>query len=132
MAYVGIDNFLAGVLRYYDQYAWSNATLADLLGALEQASGRDLASWSKAWLETAGVNTLRPEFQIDADGVFTSFAVLQEAPASHPVLRPHRIAIGLYDYDDGRGLARRHRVRSEEHTSELQSLRHLVCRLLLE
>src|ERR1035438_3155302 len=26
----------------------------------------------------------------------------------------------------------RHRGRSEEHTSELQSLRHLVCRLLLE
>src|SRR5258705_2953247 len=25
-----------------------------------------------------------------------------------------------------------HRQRSEEHTSELQSLRHLVCRLLLE
>src|SRR5438045_7771330 len=25
-----------------------------------------------------------------------------------------------------------HRARSEEHTSELQSLRHLVCRLLLE
>src|SRR5258705_3202254 len=25
-----------------------------------------------------------------------------------------------------------HYVRSEEHTSELQSLRHLVCRLLLE
>src|SRR5437899_4299817 len=25
-----------------------------------------------------------------------------------------------------------HRLRSEEHTSELQSLRHLVCRLLLE
>src|SRR5205814_3026966 len=25
-----------------------------------------------------------------------------------------------------------HRPRSEEHTSELQSLRHLVCRLLLE
>src|SRR5436853_737607 len=27
---------------------------------------------------------------------------------------------------------RRERGRSEEHTSELQSLRHLVCRLLLE
>src|SRR5262245_64623602 len=27
---------------------------------------------------------------------------------------------------------RRPNVRSEEHTSELQSLRHLVCRLLLE
>src|ERR1039458_10446498 len=31
----------------------------------------------------------------------------------------------------GRRLRRR-RPRSEEHTSELQSLRHLVCRLLLE
>src|SRR5262245_66558592 len=27
---------------------------------------------------------------------------------------------------------RLHNLRSEEHTSELQSLRHLVCRLLLE
>src|SRR5436853_5043744 len=32
-----------------------------------------------------------------------------------------------------RAVARKHtKVRSEEHTSELQSLRHLVCRLLLE
>src|SRR5438045_6750659 len=29
-------------------------------------------------------------------------------------------------------ITRSPRVRSEEHTSELQSLRHLVCRLLLE
>src|SRR5437899_6116894 len=29
-------------------------------------------------------------------------------------------------------IARTWRARSEEHTSELQSLRHLVCRLLLE
>src|ERR1035441_10951228 len=38
---------------------------------------------------------------------------------------------------NGRGIRwqvrfRRRRFRSEEHTSELQSLRHLVCRLLLE
>jgi len=113
VAYVGIDNFLAGVRGYFRQHAWSNATLGDLLAALEQASGRDLVSWSKAWLEAAGVNTLRPDFQTDADGVFTSFAVLQEAPASHPVLRPHRIAIGLYYYEEGRGLARRHRVEAD-------------------
>src|SRR5256884_565137 len=31
-----------------------------------------------------------------------------------------------------RRLSRRHRWRSEEHTSELQSRLHLVCRLLLE
>src|SRR5438552_8404738 len=32
----------------------------------------------------------------------------------------------------GRGRTRRARARSEEHTSELQSPDHLVCRLLLE
>src|SRR5262245_64729476 len=32
----------------------------------------------------------------------------------------------------GRDLDPGDRLRSEEHTSELQSLRHLVCRLLLE
>src|ERR1035441_10782741 len=33
---------------------------------------------------------------------------------------------------EARTLALRVKCRSEEHTSELQSLRHLVCRLLLE
>jgi aminopeptidase N len=109
VAHVGRDNFLTGVRGYFGQHAWGNATLGDLLAALEQASGRDLASWSKKWLETAGVNTLRPEYTCDADGRFSGFAILQEAPASHPVLRPHRIAIGLYDRGQA-GLARRHRV----------------------
>ena len=109
VAHVGRPNFVAGVRRYFAQHAWGNATLGDLLAALEEASGRDLSDWSKKWLETAGVNTLRPEYRCDAGGRFTAFAVLQEAPASHPVLRPHRIAIGLYDRGEA-GLARRHRV----------------------
>jgi aminopeptidase N len=102
VAYVGRDNFATGVRAYFDAHAWGNATLGDLLGALEQTSGRDLAAWSKAWLETAGVNTLRPSYETGPDGAITSFSVLQEAPASHPVLRPHRIAIGLYELADGR------------------------------
>jgi len=64
VAYVGLDNFLAGLRRYFGHYAWSNATLGDLLAQLEAASGRELAGWSKQWLETAGVNTLRPEFEL--------------------------------------------------------------------
>ena len=109
VAYVGRDNFLAGVRAYFAEHAWGNATLGDLLDALEEVSGRELAEWSKAWLESAGVNTLRPRFQTAADGTFTEFAVQQEAPHSHPILRPHRIAIGLYDHGPG-GLVRRRRV----------------------
>jgi aminopeptidase N len=114
VAYVGRDNFLAGVRDYFGKHAWGNATLADLLSSLEQASGRDLTSWSKSWLETAGVNTLRPSFDLDSEGRFSSFAVRQEMPAEHPELRPHRIAIGLYDHADegqyGSRLMRRRRV----------------------
>jgi aminopeptidase N len=97
VAYVGRDNFLAALRRYFDAHAWGNATLHDLLAALEETSGRDLSGWSKDWLETAGVNTLRPDYQTGPDGTITRFAVRQEAPASHPVLRTHRIAVGLYD-----------------------------------
>ena len=109
VAYVGREHFLDGLRGYFAKHAWGNAALGDLLAALEASSGRDLSTWSKEWLETAGVNTLRPEFSTGADGNWTSFAVLQTASASHPVLRPHRIAIGLYDRT-GAGLARRQRL----------------------
>ncbi len=112
VAYVGRDNFLAGVRSYFGRHAWANATLGDLLAAVQQASGRDLVTWSKLWLETAGVNTLRPDLQASADGTITSLAVVQEAPQAHPVLRPHRIAIGIYDLTDA-GLVRRHRVETD-------------------
>jgi aminopeptidase N len=110
VAYTGRDAFFAGIRAYFGEHAWGNATLADLLRALEASSGRRLGDWSKAWLETAGPNTLRGEFAVGPDGAFTSFAVLQEAPAEHPTLRPHHIAIGLYNLVDG-ALVRTHQVR---------------------
>ncbi|GAA0387806.1 aminopeptidase N [Microbispora corallina] len=109
VAYVGLDNFLAGVRDYFNEHAWGNTTLQDLLSALERTSGRDLSAWSKEWLETSGVNTLRPSFTTDGEGRFLSFEVLQEATAEHPTLRSHRIAIGLYSLRDG-VLARTRRV----------------------
>ncbi len=115
VAYVGMDEFFAGVQTYFQRHAWGNTRLTDLLGALEETSGRDLKSWSKAWLETAGINILRPEIELGEDGVIASFAVRQEAPdlpagaKGVPVLRPHRIAIGCYDLRDG-ALVRTHRI----------------------
>jgi aminopeptidase N len=112
VAYVGRDNFLAGVRRYFGRHAWGNARLADLLTALEETSGRDLGEWSRQWLETAGVNTLRPEYETDDEGRFASFAIRQEAPPEHPVLRSHRIAIGLYGHTED-GLVRHRRVETD-------------------
>ena len=112
VAYVGRENFLDGVRKYFAAHAWGNATLADLLAALEETSGRDLATWSAEWLQQAGVNTLRPSYTVDADGRFTEFAVEQEAAASHPTLRSHRVAIGLYDRAAD-GIVRRHRIETD-------------------
>jgi aminopeptidase N len=108
-AYLGRAAFFGGLRTYFAAHRWGNATLADLLAALSASSGRDLTDWSAAWLETAGVNTLRPEFEVDAAGAFTSFAVRQEAPAGQPVLRPHRVAVGLHEFENGL-LVRRHRA----------------------
>ncbi|MCQ1947284.1 aminopeptidase N [Arthrobacter sp. zg-Y1116] len=110
VAWVGQDKFMAGVREYFGKHSWQNTELSDLLSELETASGRDLSDWSAKWLETAGVNTLRPEFETDEDGTITSFAVLQSAIEEYPTLRPHRLAIGFYNPDaDGR-LQRTHRV----------------------
>lgn len=108
-AWVGTDAFFAGVAAYFKKHAWSNTELGDLLTELETTSGRELAGWSRKWLETAGVNTLSPEIKTDADGVITRFAVVQTAPADYPTIRPHRLGIGLFDLR-GDALVRRHHL----------------------
>ena len=110
VAYVGLEHFLSGLRDYFGAHAFGNATFGDLLGALEKASGRDLSDWGRLWLKTTGLNTLRADFDVDADGRFTRFAVTQSgaAPGAGET-RVHRLAIGIYD-DDGSGkLVRVHR-----------------------
>ncbi|MGB3954333.1 MAG: aminopeptidase N [Brooklawnia sp.] len=109
VAYVGEPEFLAGVRDYLAAHEWGNSTFADLLGALEKASGRDLSEFSTQWLETTGVNLVRPDFDIDDEGSYARFDVLQSAAPEHPTLRTHRLAIGLYDLGPD-GLTRRDSV----------------------
>jgi aminopeptidase N len=109
VAWVGIDAFFAGVAAYFKKHAHGNTELSDLLAELEVTSGRDLSGWSALWLETAGVNTLRPAIETAEDGTISSFSVLQEAHADYPTIRPHRLAIGFYDLE-GEKLVRTHRV----------------------
>jgi len=100
VAYVGLEHFLAGLRDYFRTHAYGNATFGDLIAALEKASGRDLSDWGQQWLKTTGLNTLRPDFDVDADGKFTRFAVTQSgAEPGAGETRVHRLAVGIYDDD---------------------------------
>src|SRR5205823_14319414 len=74
--------------------------------------------------------------------LFRSHVRIYPAPVKYPIINPVPNAeqaafflcgSGELDYPaEGVRLVIRHSLRSEEHTSELQSLAYLVCRLLLE
>ncbi len=110
VAYVGLEHFLAGLRDYFSTHKFDNATFGDLLTALEKASGRDLSDWGQQWLKTTGLNTLRADFDVDADGTFTRFAVTQSgaAPGAGET-RVHRLAVGVYGDESSGKLVRTHR-----------------------
>ncbi|WFF00960.1 aminopeptidase N [Micromonospora sp. WMMD964] len=99
VAWLGDEAFLAGLNAHFAVHRFGNATLDDLLTGLSASSGRDLSGWADLWLRQPQVNTLRAEVGVDADGRYTEVAVVQSAPDSHPVLRPHRIGVGRYSAD---------------------------------
>ncbi|UOY03388.1 M1 family metallopeptidase [Blastococcus sp. PRF04-17] len=95
--------------RYFRRHEYGSTTLDDLLGPLSESSGRDLTEWVDQWLRTSQVNTLRPVFELTNDGRYKSFAIEQTAVDEHPVLRNHRLAVGLYS-EGPNGLTRSSRV----------------------
>lgn len=99
VAWLGDEDFLAGLNAYFAEHRFGNATLEDLLASLTTASGRDLTGWARCWLRTAQVNTLRTKVSVDVDGRYTEVALVQSAPDSHPVLRPHRVGLARYAAD---------------------------------
>ncbi|HEY0216483.1 MAG TPA: aminopeptidase N [Cellulomonas sp.] len=121
VAWVGQEQFFAGVRAYFVKHAWGNTSLRDLLTELEATSGRDLSAWSALWLEQSGVTLLRPEItsEVAADGVerITALAVHQEVPGTNPVQRPHRLVVSGYDVVTDEGSAHGTRL---ERTSRVE------------
>lgn len=113
VAWVGEENFLKGLKKYFEKHAWKNTELKDLLSELSISSGRELDSWSKIWLESSGATLLRPEIEVDANNLVTKLAIKQEPPSAppglDPVLRPHRLALGVYE-KQGEKLVRTKRI----------------------
>ncbi|UQU68695.1 aminopeptidase N [Couchioplanes caeruleus] len=110
VAYVGDKAFLAGLNEHFAAHAYGNATLADLLAAVSRASGRDLGGWADVWLRREQVNTLRAEVERTDDGRYEQVTLVQTAPDGHPVLRPHKLCLGLYDRGADGAVTRRRMI----------------------
>jgi aminopeptidase N len=92
-ALIGDDALWAGLRDYLDRYGGSVASLPDIIACWERAAGRELGEWARLWLQTPGVNTLRPEVDLRPDGTM-ELAVLQTGDCPD---RLHRIRVGMYE-----------------------------------
>src|SRR5262245_29467587 len=94
---------------------------------------------------SGGAPELRPQIELlEARArelqqeIFADLSPWQKVQLSRHPARPYtqdyidRLFPGFIELHGDRRFADDPAIRSEEHTSELQSLRHLVCRLLLE
>ncbi|WP_122816018.1 aminopeptidase N [Nocardioides pantholopis] len=85
VTWLGDEAFLAGVNDHLTRHRFGNATLDDLVDALDAVSERDVRGWAQVWLRRSGHDTLR----VVRDG-------------DVPVLvrdgvRPHRLRVTAYD-----------------------------------
>ena len=97
-ALVGDEALRRGLSDYLNRFAFSSATLDDLVRCWSRASGQDLAGWAEQWLRAEGTTTI----WLDGTG-----AVAQDVP------RRQRIGIGLYDLDGDGRLHRRSLMHAE-------------------
>ncbi|MEP7310629.1 MAG: M1 family aminopeptidase [Acidobacteriota bacterium] len=59
---LGPARFQEGMRAYLKQFHYGNATWLDLVKVLDERSDRDIAGWSKAWVEEAGRPSIRTEW----------------------------------------------------------------------
>ncbi|MEO6104319.1 MAG: aminopeptidase N [Pseudoxanthomonas sp.] len=99
---IGDEVFQRGVHNYLVAHAYGNATLDDFIGAMSDASGRDLRPWAQEWLYLPGVDKLSADFACSA-GKVSRFQLLQSpANTANPTLRTQRVQVALFNATDGK------------------------------
>jgi aminopeptidase N len=87
VTWLGEEDFLTGVNAHLTAHRFGNATLEDLLSALDAASPRDVRAWAGVWLRRSGHDTIRVTRR-DGEPVLTRDGV-----------RPHRFTVTAYTPD---------------------------------
>ncbi len=110
--FVGDGAYQRGVARYFQQYAWQNATRAQFIAEIAEAADEDLNEWTHAWLQTEGLATI--SIQRDEHG-----ARLRQQPHNTPRLAPHRTRIGAFHLNESGKLVLTREETVSYHDSEV-------------
>jgi aminopeptidase N len=84
VTWLGKEDFLAGVNAHLTAHRFGNATLEDLLSALDASSPREVRGWADVWLRRSGHDTIRVTRRDDVP------VVTREG------VRPHRFTVTAY------------------------------------
>ncbi|OQW48439.1 MAG: hypothetical protein A4S09_04480 [Proteobacteria bacterium SG_bin7] len=92
--YIGKGAFQKGVRNYIKKYGFQNASLADFINSLQEHTRHNLESWTKLWLQEAGVDSLTVNLDCENEKVRTATLSLKSATSSY---RPHAFQVGVFD-----------------------------------
>lgn len=92
--FVGEEGFKKGIRNYFKKFALKNANRDEFIQSIAESSGKDLKDWAHKWLQTAGLNKIRVEFECSKNKI-SKINVHQDKSSSGNYL-PHRTLFGLY------------------------------------
>lgn len=108
--YLGETNFRNGLRQYFKQYQYKNTSIEDFIGALEQASKKNLNEWAAQWLEKKGLDSAELVMNCaDDHGTekITSASIKLTGPENELSSRVHATQIGLYDLKNAKLVQRK-------------------------
>jgi aminopeptidase N len=92
---VGEAGFRDGMREYLRRFSYGNATWPDLVRILDARTPRDLAAWSRAWVDERG----RPEFttsvRVGPSGRVAGLSLTQRDPLARGIVWPQRLQVTL-------------------------------------
>ncbi len=92
---LGEETFRKGIRLCLKRYAFGNAGWRDVIGCFEEASGRGLDGWAKAWLLTPGMPVVVPEWETGPDGKVARFEIVQRPLRGEGVTWPMSLEVAL-------------------------------------
>jgi aminopeptidase N len=92
---LGEGPFRDGMREYLGAHAFANASWPDLIRLLDGRTPRDLAAWSRAWVEEAGRPVVRTAIALDGEGRVASLALEQSDPAGSGRVWPQAVEVIL-------------------------------------